>query len=131
MKLKDILSQYTADTKKASDICRQINYSLIAVCWILAKESVDSLSKYEWILYLIVLSLYLDFFQYFLRGIWEEKHYKKQEGKAKDDKGVINEDYEAKPYPIYIRQNSIVLYYSKIACTLMAFLLLFWRIIVY
>lgn len=126
MKLKDILSQYTIDTTKASDICRQSNYSLIAVCWILAKESVDNLVNYKIVLFFVVLSLYFDFIQYFYRGVMEGKHFDEQEAKAKDDKGIIDEQYDAMPYPVSLKTISTGLYYTKIACTFIAFLLLLW-----
>lgn len=126
MKLKDILSQYTIDTTKASDLCRQSNYSLIVVCWILAKESVDNLVTYKTVLFFAVMSLYFDFIQYFYRGLMEGKHYNEQEAKAKDNQGKIDEQYDAKPYPLSLNKISTGIYFTKIACTFLAFLLLLW-----
>lgn len=124
MKLSDILSQYKSDTTKASDICRQANYSLIAVCWILSKESVESLLSFKIVLFFVVLSLYFDFVQYFYRGIMEKKHYSEEEDKAKDEKGIINEEYDAAPYPLSMNRISTWMYNTKIFCSFMALLFL-------
>lgn len=128
MKLSDILSQYAIDTTKASDLCRQSNYSLIAVCWILANESVDKVLGYRIVLLFVIMSLFFDFIQYFYRGIVEGRHYDSEESNAKDDLGKINEEYDAKPYPISINKISTGIYYAKVGCTLLAFLLLMWRL---
>ena len=129
MKLSDILSQYSLDTTKASDICRQSNYSLIAVCWILANESVVILESYKIILFFVVMSLFFDFIQYFYRGVFEGKHFDTEEAKAKNESGKIDEDYDAKPYPRSLNRVSTGIYYSKIACTIIAFLILMWRLL--
>lgn len=126
MKLSAILSQYTVDTTKASDICRQSNYSLIVICWILAKESIDNLVNYKVVLFFVVMSLYFDFMQYLYRGIIEGKHFEDEESKAKDELGNINENYNAKPYPKSLNRVSTGIYYTKIACTFIAFLILLW-----
>lgn len=126
MKLSAILSQYTIDTTKASDICRQSNYSLIVICWILAKESIDNLVNYKVVLFFVVMSLYFDFMQYLYRGIIEGKHFEDEESKAKDELGYINENYNAKPYPKSLNSVSTGIYYTKIACTFIAFLILLW-----
>lgn len=124
MRLSDILSQYKLDTTKASDICRQANYSLIAVCWVLSNESVDGLLSFKTVLFFVVLSLYFDFIQYFYRGIIEKKHYGEEEEKAMDENGVINEDYDAAPYPISMNRISTWLYYTKIICSFSALIIL-------
>lgn len=129
MKLSDILSQYTNDTTKASDICRQSNYSLIAVCWILANESVNNLTNYKIVLFFVVMSLYFDFIQYFYRGVIEGKHYDDEESKAKNISGKINEDYDAKPYPTSLNKISTAFYYVKIICTFVAFASLLWMLL--
>lgn len=124
MKLSDILSQYKSDTTKASDICRQTNYSLIAVCWIFSNESVDNLRSFKIVLFFVVTSLYFDFIQYFVRGFMEKEYYSEEEEKAKDENGKINEEYEAAPYPENINSTSTWLYRIKIICSFMALLFL-------
>lgn len=129
MKLKDILDQYKFDTTKASDICRQSNYSLIAVCWILANENMDNLVNYKIVLFFIVFSLCFDFIQYFYKGIVEGKHYDDEESKAKNDLQEINENYDGKPYPKSLNRTSTIFYYIKILCTLTAFAILLWKLL--
>lgn len=129
MKLKDILSQYKEDTAKASDICRQTNYSLIAVCWILSNESVDNLRSFKIVLFFVVTSLYFDFIQYFVRGFLEKKHYSEEEEKAKDENGKINEEYDAAPYPKNINSTSTWLYRIKIIFSVLALLSLVLRLL--
>ena len=129
MKLGDILSQYAIDTTKASDLCRQSNYSLIAVCWIFSNESADKISDYKLVLLFVVMSLLFDFLQYFYRGIDEGRHYDSEENKAKDVLDHINEEYDAKPYPQRIKIISSAFYYAKIICTFLTFCFLLWRLI--
>ena len=129
MKLSEILSQYCLDTTKASDICRQSNYSLIVICWILANENINGLVNYKIVLFFVVFSLFFDFMQYFYRGIMEGKHYDEEESKAKNNLGKINEDYDAKPYPKNLNIISTGFYYTKIGCTIFAFAVLLWILI--
>lgn len=124
MKLRDILSQYKSDTTKASDICRQANYSLIAVCWIFSNESVGNLRSFRFVLFFVLTSLYFDFAQYLIRGYMEKGHYNNEEKKAKDENGKINEEYEAEPYPKNIDSISTWLYRIKILCSFLALLIL-------
>lgn len=120
MKLQTILDQYHQDTAQASDIARNINYALLGVVWILSKESMGNLNNFKWSLILIVVSLASDFLQYFLRGILGKCHFDKQETKAKDSEGIINEDYNAAPYPIHIKIVSQLFYYIKLSATVIA-----------
>lgn len=129
MKLSEILGQYCLDTTKASDICRQSNYSLIVICWILANENISGLVNYKIVLFFVVFSLLFDFMQYFYRGIIEGKHYYDEESKAKNNLGKINEDYYAKLYPNTLNSISTIFYYVKILCTLIAFAILLWKLL--
>lgn len=120
MKLHSILDQYHQDTAQASDIARNINYALLGVVWILSKESIGNLNNFKWPLILIVVSLASDFLQYFLKGILEKCHFDKQEAKATDTKGNINEDYDAAPYPNYIKIVAQIFFYNKLLSTVVA-----------
>lgn len=124
MKLQSILEQYSADTQRVSEIARGTNYSLIAICWVLAHEKVDKLSDYRFVLILVLVSLFFDFLQYLVRGEMERMHFNKQENKARKNSGIIDEDYEADPYPKSIKRVSSVFYYLKIATTIFAFVVL-------
>ena len=124
MKLQSILEQYSADTQRVSEIARGANYSLIAICWVLAHEKVDKLSGYRFVLTLVLVSLFFDFLQYLVRGEMERMHFNKQENKARKNNGIIYEAYEADPYPKSIKRVSSVFYYLKIATTIFAFVVL-------
>lgn len=124
MKLQSILEQYSADTQRVSEIARGANYSLIAICWVLAHEKVDKLSGYRFVLTLVLVSLFFDFLQYLVRGEMERMHFNKQENKARKNNGIIDEAYEADPYPKSIKRVSSVFYYLKIATTIFAFVVL-------
>lgn len=124
MKLQSILEQYSADTQRVSEIARGANYSLIAICWVLAHEKVDKLSGYRFVLTLVLVSLFFDFLQYLVRGEMERMHFNKQEDKARKNNGIIDEAYEADPYPKSIKRVSSVFYYLKIATTIFAFVVL-------
>jgi hypothetical protein len=120
MKLQDILDQYHQDSAQASDIARNLNYALLGVVWILSKESIDNLSSFKFPLILIVVSLAADFLQYFLKGLLEKCHFDKQEDKATDAEGNIDEDYNATPYPTHIKIVAQFFYYLKLVSTAVA-----------
>lgn len=124
MKLQNILQQYHQDSAHASDIARNLNYALLGVIWILAKENVDNLANYMWPLVLIVLSLSSDFLQYFVRGILGKRHYDKQEKKATNEDNEIDEDYNAEPYPLYVQKTSNTFYYIKLCLTAISVILI-------
>lgn len=117
MKLQDILEQYHKDSAQASDIARNLNYAFLGVLWILAKENVDNLGNFTWPLILVVLSLSFDFLQYLIKAILEKKHFDKQEYKATNGEGEINEDYDAAPYPLCIKKTAQFFYYFKLFFT--------------
>lgn len=120
MTLQSILDQYHQDSAQASDIARNLNYALLGVVWILSKESIGNLAEFKLPLILIVVSLAADFLHYFLKGFLEKCHFDKQEAKATDAEGNINEDYDAAPYPNYIKIVAQSFYYLKIAATSVA-----------
>lgn len=120
MKLQDILDQYHQDSSQASDIARNLNYALLGVVWILSKENIGNLIDYKYPLILIVISLASDFLQYFLKGLLEKCHFDKQEKKATDGDGNINEEFDADPYPRYIKIVAQLFYYLKLISTAVA-----------
>jgi hypothetical protein len=71
-----------------------------------------------------LLPLYI--IQYLYRGIIEGKHFEDEESKAKDEQGNINENYNAKPYSKSLNRVTTGIYYTKISCPFIAFLILLW-----
>jgi hypothetical protein len=126
MKLINILNDYHKDTEKASNIARSVNYSLIAICWIMSKESIEILKdEYKTILLIVLLSLLADFLQYFIKGSMEKCHFDKEEKKAKENGQAGQENYNAEAYPVRIKKTALFFYYSKYVLTGIAALLLF------
>lgn len=130
MKLQDILDQYHQDSSQASDIARNLNYALLGVVWILSKENIGNLIDYKYPLILIVISLASDFLQYFLRGLLVKCHFDKQEKKATDGDGNINEEFDADPYPRYIKIVAQLFYYLKLISTAVAAIIIVCRLAV-
>lgn len=114
MKLQDILDQYHQDSARASDIARNLNYALLGVVWILSKENVANLASFKCPLILIVLSLSCDFLQYFIKGMLEKCHFDEQEEKATNEEGIIDEEFNAAPYPKCIKIIAQLFYYIKL-----------------
>lgn len=128
MKLQTILDQYHQDSARTSDIARNLNYALLGVVWILSKENVGNLNDFKLALILIVASLASDFLQYFLKGIMEKCHFDKQEAKATDAEGNINEDFNAAPYPKNIKIVPQLFYYLKLSATAVATIIILCRL---
>ena len=128
MKLQAILDQYHQDSAQASDIARNLNYALLGVVWILSKETIDNLGDYKLPLIFIVVSLASDFLQYFIKGLLEKCHFDKQEEKATDAEGNINEDYNGAPYPTYIKKVAQLFYYLKLGSTAVATIIIIWKL---
>lgn len=128
MKLQDILDQYHKDSAQASDIARNLNYAFLGVVWILSKESIDNLHDFKLPLILIVVSLTADFLQYFLKGVMEKCHFDKQEVKATDAEGNIDEDYDAALYPNYIKRVALLFYYLKLGTTALATIIIIFKL---
>ena len=124
MKLQDILQQYHQDSAHSSDIDRNLNYALLGVLWILAKESVENLGNFILPLIFIVLSLSSDFLQYLIKALLEKCHFDSQEKKATNDEGKIDEDYDAAPYPLYIKRTAQFFYYLKLGLTVSAVIII-------
>lgn len=128
MTLQSILDQYHQDSAQASDIARNLNYALLGVVWILSKESIRNLGEFKLPLILIVISLAADFLQYFVKGLMVKCHFDIQEAKATDGEGNINEEYDAAPYPNYIKIVAQLFYFLKIVGTAVATIIILYTL---
>ena len=128
MTLQSILDQYHQDSAQASDIARNLNYALLGVVWILSKESIRNLGEFKLPLILIVISLAADFLQYFVKGLMVKCHFDIQEAKATDGEGNINEEYDAAPYPNYIKIVALLFYFLKIVGTAVATIIILYTL---
>lgn len=79
MKIGDLRKEYHDATGKASTLLRNINYSFIAIVWILCNKSMENLPQYKWLILLLISSLAFDFFQYLIKGYVGQRVYQKRE----------------------------------------------------
>ena len=114
MKLEDVLAAYYEASDKLSEVTRQLNFAGIAVIWIfkVGKDSggIQFIDVMEWPLGCFVLSLTLDFLQYFWKSIiWSAFH------RSKENLGVKNdEEFLAPPWFNY---PSLFFFYAKAILT--------------
>lgn len=113
MTLKEFRESYHSITDKASSLSRSTNYSLIAIVWILCKEDVNNIPSYRCVLIWLLLSLSLDYFQYFLMALIGAIKYRTEESKIKDKSKLDNT--ETGGYPEFTP-------YISLACFVLKFL---------
>lgn len=114
MTLNDLKEEYHSATSKASALLRNINYSLIAVVWILCGQNVDYIiGRYKYVLVFLLVSLAIDFLQYFSKGFVGQRCYLKEERHHSDNDEVDG-------YPKYLRRITTTCYYGKIVSTVVA-----------
>lgn len=121
MKLEDVLSTYYEASNKLSEVTRQLNFAGIAVIWIfkVGKEGggIQFTAVMEWSLGCFVVSLALDFLQYFWKSIiWSAFH------RCKEYYGVKkNDEFLAPPWFNY---PTLFFFYTKAILTAIGFGLL-------
>ena len=110
MTIKEFRESYHSVTDKASSLCRSTNYSLIAIVWILCKEDVNNIPSYRCVLIWLLLSLSLDYFQYFLMALIGALKYRIEESNVRDKSKLDNTETEGYPeYTPYISLGCFVL----------------------
>lgn len=97
MKLSDVKSIYKNSSAKVSNYTRNINYSLIALVWILSGNDMSRITNYREILVLVLFSLVFDFLQYLIKTILVWITYKQLDRELNGD-----EDKEVR-CPSYIQ----------------------------
>lgn len=104
----------------ASGIIRNLNFSLIAVIWILSHENINEVRAYYFAIAAILFSQFLDLSQY----IWKASAIHRFAHTVEDT--TSSEDRQTKDflYPRYIHRITNALFYSKIVLTLLAVLYL-------
>ncbi len=126
MKVSELFKSFDSATDTLSNQVRHVNYSLIAVVWILSGSAASGLTMdgNGIILLFILLSLFLDICQYawtsitiwfYARGLEKEEEKTGNEG-----------DYL---YPIYISRGNWIIFITKILCCLTACVMLGARLI--
>ena len=124
MKLEQFKDSYRKASAKVSDITRTCNFSIIAVCWILAKEDVKQMSSFKWILFLVILSLICDFLQYahkaFIGYLLFLNKYK--DNKAKSEEDILQ--FEVGEYPPWFHITTWIWMIAKIIICIIALCML-------
>lgn len=125
MRIGDIRKEYHEATGKASALLRNINYSLIAIVWILCNEKTSNLPHYKYLLLLLVLSLAIDFLQYFAKSFIGQCIYQKrekEEGKLamKERRDPDFDNKEVDGYSKWLRWFTTFCFYFKCILTFVA-----------
>jgi hypothetical protein len=131
MAQEDLSASFHSSTETLSNQVRYVNYSLIAVVWLLGGNAVSGLKTDNngLILFFIVLSLFLDMCQYIWISVTTWFHMKKK-GKrliAKrykpNTKGTVTVAKELSPaqsVPAYIPNGTWYFYIAKLVACLIA-----------
>ena len=127
MKASELWASFDDSTRTLSNQVRYVNYSLIAVVWILSGSAVSGLKMdgNGVVLFLILLSLFLDICQYAWTSITVWFHVRRIE--IEDQKTGIESDGNL--YPIYISRGNWFFFVLKIASCFAACVMLGLRLI--
>ena len=127
MKVSELFESFNDSTSTLSNQVRHVNYSLIAVVWILSGGAVSGLKMdgNGTILLLILLSLFLDICQYAWTSVTVWFHARRIE-KEEQKTGVESDDHL---YPMYISWGNWAFFIAKIASCLLACVLLAVRLL--
>lgn len=88
MTLKEFRESYHNATGKASDLTRSINYSLIAIVWVLCGQDIEKVSSYQCVLIWLLLSLATDYVQYLIMAFVGMIKYRCEERNVKDNSKI-------------------------------------------
>lgn len=119
MKVSEKFDEFNEASGTLSGLIRGVNYSIIAIVWILSKEEINNISPYSIIVVCAILSLLLDVLQYLWKAINIYISARKSE---KIDPNGEKDDHL---FPKYITVGTWIFMGCKMAsCILSAILLL-------
>ena len=127
MKVSELFESFNDSTSTLSSQVRHVNYSLIAVVWILSggAESNLKMDGDGTILLLILLSLFLDICQYLWTSVTVWFHVRRIE-KIEQKTGVESDSHL---YPVYISRVNWLIFIAKIVSCIAACVMLGMRFI--
>lgn len=132
MKLESLRENYYRATSKASEIARNTNYSLIAMCWIMCREKAENVPDYKRVLIFLLLSLSFDYLQYLFKSIIGGFIYHRRE-KVFTDKGkMINDQKDVDGYPYWMPYITWLFFALKFICAIVAIIIMLcklWNIV--
>ena len=124
LRIESLRDNYYKATSKASEIARNTNYSLIAMCWIMCREKVENVSDYKWVLIFLLLSLTFDYLQYLFKGLVGGFIYHRRE-KIFTDKGkMVIDQKEVDGYPYWMPYITWLFFAIKFVCAIVAIIIM-------
>lgn len=124
MRIESLRDNYYKATSNASEIARNTNYSLIAMCWIMCREKVENVSDYKWVLIFLLLSLTFDYLQYLFKGLVGGFIYHRRE-KIFTDKGkMVIDQKEVDGYPYWMPYITWLFFAIKFVCAIVAIIIM-------
>lgn len=122
MTAKEQREEFNISTDTLSTQIRHVDYSLIAVVWILSGNAISGLKMdgNGYVLFLVVLSLLLDMSQYIWKSCTSWFHFRKSE-REDEQTGKEGKDYS---FPLYIPTVTWVFFGGKLLACLAACVLL-------
>lgn len=97
MTINDLKAEYLKSSSKTSELTRNVNYSCIALVWILCGQDLSKVTEYKFVLLFLLLSLLCDFFQYLWKTLTVCIDYKIKYNKIRHD----SDDVEFSSYIQY------------------------------
>lgn len=117
MNTREMFESFDDATETLSNQVRYVNYSLIAVLWIISHQTVtELLEENALVLFFIVLSLFLDILQYVWKSltVWI---YTRGIEKKEQKTGIESQDHL---FPLYISRGTWAFFIAKIVACLAA-----------
>lgn len=123
MNVSDKNDEFNEASSTLSSLIRGVNYSFVAIVWILSKENVNNINQFSWIILLSVSSLIFDICQYLWKTISTWFSFRKSEREDPDE----NESNHFFPYIIPI--VTWIFMGLKIICCLISSIILIKKIV--
>lgn len=111
MTVKDMKEAYLSNSGKVSDFTRNVNYSAIALVWVLCDQKLTEIGNFKFTLTLFFASLIIDYFQYIWKTLIICTQYK-----IEDNKPNQNENSEVR-YWGFIQVVTWILFGFKVIAT--------------
>ena len=127
MTLKDFREDYHKVTAKASDLARSTNYSLIAIVWVICGQDIEKVASYQNVLMFLLLSLTMDYLQYWIMALIGIIKYRSEEMRVKDKKKLDEENTGG--YPAITPYISSACFLFKFIFTLVAVSILIYKLV--
>lgn len=85
MTVNNMKEAYLNNSGKVSDFTRNINYSAIALVWVLCDQKLTEIGNFRFTLTLFFASLFIDYFQYIWKTVIIWSQYKIEDNRPNQD----------------------------------------------